>query len=122
MTRLLFVALLTASTSAIGADRFPVQTIELQNFSYTPQAISLAAGKPVTLTFVNRAKGSHDFTAKSFFSHARILSGSAAKGEIELKSGQSQSITLVPAAGRYKTHCSHFMHKQFGMTGEILVQ
>jgi hypothetical protein len=31
------------------------------------------------------------------------------------------SITLIPHAGRYKAHCSHFMHKQLGMSDEIIV-
>ena len=122
MTRLLFLALVAASSPALAADQPPVQTIELRSFNYTPKAISLVAGKPVTMTFVNRSGGTHDFTAKSFFAHARILSGSAAGGEVEVKGGQSQSVTLIPAAGQYPAHCSHFMHKQLGMTGRIYVR
>jgi plastocyanin len=97
-------------------------TVELRNFGYSPSVIRLPAGKPVTLTFVNRSGGAHDFTAKSFFARSRIVAGDSSGGEIELKGAQTRSITLVPVAGRYKVHCGHFMHKQFGMTGEILVQ
>ena len=100
----------------------PVQTIELSSFAYAPKTITLAAGKRVTLTFVNRSRDGHDFTAKEFFASARIVSGSAPGGEIELKGGQSRSVTLFPAAGRYPVHCGHFLHKQFGMTGTILVR
>lgn len=122
MVKSRILALFAAALAGPAAAQTPVQVIELRSFGYAPRTIQLTAGKPVTLTFVNRAKGSHDFTAKSFFSHARIVSGSAAGGEIELKGGRSHSITLIPAAGRYKAHCSHFMHKQFGMTGEIMVR
>ena len=41
----------------------PVQQILLYSYGYTPSPIVLAAGKPVTLTFVNRAGKGHDFTA-----------------------------------------------------------
>ena len=100
----------------------PVLTIELSSFAYAPRTIELAAGKPVTLTFVNRSGGAHDFTAKKFFASARFVAGRAPGGEIELKGGQSQSLTLVPAAGTYRVHCGHFMHKQFGMSGTIVVR
>ena len=118
-SRLLALALL--ALAAPGAAQTPVQTIHLYSFGYTPKVIRLAAGKPVTLTFANRSGDRHDFTARSFFSRARIVGGNAAGGEIELKGGESRSITLVPVRGRYKVHCGHFMHKQFGMTGTILV-
>jgi plastocyanin len=76
----------------------------------------------VTLTFVNESGSGHDFTAKRFFASSRIVAGSAPDGEIELRGHETKSITLVPAAGTYKAHCSHFFHKQMGMTDEIIVQ
>jgi len=119
----LAAAVLCSTLAALPASaQTPTQSIELRSFSYTPATLHLAAGKPVTLAFVNRSGGSHDFTAKAFFAHSRMVGSSVPGGEIELKGGQSRSITLIPAAGRYKVHCGHFMHKQFGMTGEIIVQ
>jgi plastocyanin len=96
-------------------------TISVMSFSFSPKPIHLAAGKPATLTFVNRSGSGHDFTARRFFASAHILSGSAPDGEIELHGGESRSITLVPAAGTYSAHCSHFMHKQLGMQDTIVV-
>ena len=118
-SRLMAMALLALAAPATG--QTPVQTIQLYSFGFTPKAIRLAAGKPVTLTFTNGSGDTHDFTAKEFFAHAQIISGDTTGGEIDLKSGQSRSVTLVPAAGTYKAHCGHFMHKQFGMTGTIVV-
>src|SRR5215216_5754536 len=118
--RLFAVAALSLAGPASA--QAPTQRIELTSFAYAPKTISLAAGKPVTLAFVNRSRDAHDFTAKRFFGRSRIVSGSAPDGEIELKGGQSRSVTLIPAAGRYSVHCSHFLHKQFGMTGTILVR
>ena len=96
-------------------------TIDVQNFSFAPSPIHLGAGRPVTLTFVNRSGGGHDFTAAKFFASSRITAGAAPDGEIELAPHQVQSITLIPSAGTYKAHCSHFMHKQMGMSDLIIV-
>ena len=97
------------------------QTIDLANFSFTPSPIHLKAGRPVTLTFVNRAGGGHDFTAKEFFASSSFAAGSAPEGEIDLKAHQSKTVTLTPRAGVYHVHCSHFMHSTMGMHTSILV-
>jgi plastocyanin len=75
----------------------------------------------VTLTFVNRSGGGHDFTAPAFFQRARIIAGAAPDGEIELRGHETRSVTLIPAPGTYRAHCSHFLHKQMGMTDVIVV-
>ena len=115
----IIAAVLTVAMPA--AAQTPTQTVQLYSFGFTPKLIRLAAGKPVTLTFTNTSGDTHDFSAKQFFAHARIVSGDASGGEIDLKGGQSRSVTLVPAAGTYKVHCGHFMHSTFGMTGTIVV-
>ena len=95
--------------------------IRVWSFGFAPSPIHLAAGKPVTLTFANQSGSSHDFTAPGFFQHARIIAGSAAGDEIELRPHETKTVTLIPAAGRYQAHCSHFFHKQMGMSDYILV-
>jgi plastocyanin len=97
------------------------QTIYVWSFSFSPKPIHLAAGRPVTLTFVNRSGSSHDFTARGFFARSRILSGDVENGEVDLGPHQTRSVTLVPAAGSYHAHCSHFLHKQLGMQDMIVV-
>jgi plastocyanin len=94
--------------------------IALYSFGYGPSPIQLRAGTPATLVFTNRSNIGHEFKAPEFFRAARILSGSPA-GEIDLKGGQSASVTLVPAAGTYPVHCGHFMHTQMGMRTAIVV-
>ena len=76
----------------------------------------------MTLTFVNRAGKGHDFTAAKFFASSRILAGSVSGGEVDLDGGQSKSLTLVPAVGRYKVHCGKPFHKMLGMSGDIVVR
>lgn len=110
---LLSAAPLAAQPSAV--------TIDVTSFAFAPQPIRLAAGRPVTLTFVNRSGGGHDFTARNFFASSAISGTPPAGGAIALAPHQSHSITLVPRAGTYKAWCSHFMHKQFGMRATIIV-
>lgn len=107
--------------SAQPASQPTTQTITIYNFGFTPRAIHLAAGKPVTLTFVNQSGSGHDFTAKAFFAAAKITAGVALNGSIELPPHQSATITLTPRAGHYPARCTHFLHKQFGMTATIVV-
>ncbi|MES2119240.1 MAG: cupredoxin domain-containing protein [Pseudomonadota bacterium] len=123
MRLLIFAAAaLVAFASPALPSPYPVQRVDLANFRYAPKPIVLAAGKPVTLMFVNVAKGGHNFNARDFFARSRILAGSAPGGRIELSGGQTRSVTLVPSAGTYRVHCSHFLHSSFGMTATILVR
>jgi plastocyanin len=108
--------------SAQAQPAAPVRVINVVSYYYAPAPIVLRAGQPVTLQFVNRAGKGHDFTATSFFRSARILSGRVEGGEVELRPGQIANVTLIPAPGRYKAHCSHPFHKMLGMHTTILVQ
>src|SRR5690349_8512178 len=97
------------------------QTIDVANFSFSPKPIHLAAGKPVTLTFANHSGGGHDFTAPEFFAASSISAGGAPGGKIQLEGHETKSITLIPRAGIYQAHCSHFLDASMGMTDEIIV-
>jgi plastocyanin len=119
--RLAALAALSAVLGAPAPAQPAGQTILVWSYGFSPHPLRLAAGRPVTLTFVNRSGSGHDFTAQAFFASARIISGSAAEGEIELGPHETKSITLVPRAGDFHAHCSHFMHKQLGMADDILV-
>ena len=95
--------------------------VAVWSFVFTPNPIHLAAGRPVTIVFQNRSGSSHDFTAVTFFGTSRITAGAAPEGEVELRPYETKVITLVPRAGVYKAHCSHFLHKQLGMSDTIIV-
>ena len=97
-------------------------TITVWSYGFAPHPIHLAAGRPVTLNFVNRSGSSHDLTAGAFFANSSISAGAAPGGEIELGGHETKSITLTPRAGTYPAHCSHFMHSMFGMKDEIEVR
>lgn len=114
-------ALSLVSVSPAAAQPAAAITIYAWSYNFAPKPIHLRAGRPVTLTFVNRSNGSHDFTAERFFASSRIISGAAPGGEIDLHGGETKSVTLVPRAGSYNAHCSHFLHKQMGMRDRIVV-
>lgn len=120
--RTTLVTTLALVFSSPAAAQPAAQTIQLYSFGYTPKVIRLAAGRPVTLNFVNTAGGGHNFSAPSFFAAANVTSGSAPNGVVELGARQSRAVTLVPRAGSYKFRCTHTFHKQLGMTGQILVE
>jgi plastocyanin len=120
-SRLAAAAALSLVFSIPTAASPPGQTIVVWSFGFAPNPIRLAAGQPNTLTFQNRSGSSHDFTAKEFFAASRITAGGAAEGEIELRPYEAKSITLIPHAGTYKAHCSHFFHEPLGMSDTIFV-
>jgi plastocyanin len=97
------------------------QTILVWSYGFSPRPIYLRAGQPVTLTFVNRSGSSHDFVARTFFANSRVLSGDVMGGEVDFRGGETKAVRLIPRAGRYSVHCSHFFHKQLGMSDQIIV-
>ncbi|HWI89243.1 MAG TPA: cupredoxin domain-containing protein [Sphingomicrobium sp.] len=119
---LVLAALSAASVGSVAAQpAAPAVQIRVWSFGFAPNPIHLAAGQPVTLQFVNQAGSSHDFSAHRFFASSRILAGSAAEGEIELRGHETKMITLIPRTGTYPAHCTHFMHAQLGMRDDIIV-
>jgi len=122
----LSVAALALALPVTAAEAPAKVTVTLANFSFTPEELHLHGGQPVTLHFVNEGSGGHDFTAPEFFAAATMDAADrthieGAKGRVALGKGESSDVTLVPKAGTYKVHCSHFGHVALGMTGKIVV-
>lgn len=122
----LIIAALALSVPVTAAETPAKVTVTMANFNYTPADLHLRAGQGVTLHFVNNGSGGHDFTAAEFFAAATMDGANrarvgGAKGRVSLGKGESVDVTLVPKAGTYKAHCSHFMHSTLGMTGQIIV-
>lgn len=126
-----YALLLLASASA-GSAQPPGEaggqsiTVGLSSFSFTPATIMLRQGERYRMRFVNTSSGGHNFVARDFFASSTLSAEDVAKirkGSIEVRSGDAVEITLTPnRAGTFKSHCSHFMHSAFGMTGRIVVQ
>jgi plastocyanin len=118
------VAFASAAAVSTGADAVaaPPQQIQIYSYGYAPAPVLLAADQPVTLQFINRSGKSHEFSAPAFFAASRILAGSIHNGEIDLRGGESASVTLVPARGTYKVHCGHPFHSMLGMHTMLVVR
>ncbi|MGL3820517.1 plastocyanin/azurin family copper-binding protein [Sphingopyxis sp. R3-92] len=123
------VALTLAVPAAIpvtAAEQTDKVTVAMANFNYAPADLHLKSGRSTTIHFVNNGSGGHDFTAPEFFAAATMDASNRAKvggtkGRVSLGKGESLDVTLTPAAGSYKVHCSHFMHSSLGMKGKISV-
>lgn len=118
-------AVLIAPPALAAPDPAPAErvAVTLANFAFTPAELHLRAGQPYVLHFANAGSGGHNFSAKEFFAAAAYPNGGAPRdGTVELAKGQSLDVTLVPAAGRYKAKCTHFLHATMGMTGAIVVE
>lgn len=121
MLRAAAIAGLVLTIGAPAAALPAAQTILVWSYGFFPHPIHLAAGRRVTLYFVNRSGSGHDFSAGQFFANSTIVSGEARDGEVELGPHETKIVTLIPRAGTYPAHCSHFFHKQLGMSDEIIV-
>lgn len=121
LARFLVVAMLSVASISPATAQSDAQTILVWSFGFAPNPIRLVAGQPVTLTFVNRSGSNHDFVAHTFFGRSTIIAGAASEGEIDLPPHATKTITLIPRAGNYSAHCSHFFHKQLGMSDQIIV-
>ena len=121
LARFTALAALPLAFGAPAAAQPAAQLVQVWSYGFAPRPIHLRAGQPVTLTFANQSGSSHDFVARTFFANARILRGNVEDGEVDLPPHSSVSVTLVPRAGAYNAHCSHFLHKQLGMSDRIFV-
>lgn len=120
-SRLASAAFLSVLVASPAAAQPQAVTVGVFSFGFSPKPIHLRAGQPVTLTFVNQSGHGHDFTAPEFFANSALSAGAAPGGRIPLAGHETKSVTLVPRAGTYPAHCSHFLHSSMGMTTSIIV-
>jgi plastocyanin len=123
---LLFAALLLAAPAAAQDWRMaPEYDVLLTTYDIAPAELRLKAGKPVRLRFVNNSNQGLSFSAKSFFraAQARQRDGARVKdGTIEVGPLSTETIVVVPKAGRYKVAGGSFLHRLLGMSGKIVVE
>lgn len=118
--------LMMLSGSSAYGQQAPTVVVQLANFKFTPNTITLDHGRPYVLRLANVARGSHDFTASKFFAAAAVAPAGRRwirGGVVEVPSGQVREIHVIaPPAGSYPVKCSHSFHKMFGMSGKIMVR
>jgi uncharacterized cupredoxin-like copper-binding protein len=126
MHKLIAFSLLSAlSIAPAGAVNPTVATVDLANFSFTPNTVVLQAGVPTVLRLRNLSGGGHSFAAPQFFAASKVQPESAAlvqNGRVEVPGHSSVDVGIIPAAGQYALRCSHPLHATFGMKGTIDVR
>lgn len=122
---LLAAAALAGSAYAQEWRNAPEYDVLLTSYDIVPGTIRLKAGEPVRLRFVNNSNQKHDFSARAFFRAAQLRRRDArlvADGKLELPPLATETIVLVPKAGRYRIASSNYLHRVLGMTGTIVVE
>lgn len=88
-------------------------TLDMQNFSYTPNVIQGKAGETLTVKIVNGG-GFHDFVIDEL--------GVASK---QIAEGESEIVEIkIPAdaTGEYEFYCSVGNHRAQGMVGTLMIE
>jgi uncharacterized cupredoxin-like copper-binding protein len=126
--RLLLVALLIASPAAAQEPEWRTAReyeVLLRPWAIEPAPIRLEAGRPVKLRILNQGQGTFSFTADDFFRAARVSAADAdevSDGGIRLAPGETRTIALVPAPGRYRARSGNWIHRLLGMSARIIVE
>ena len=123
----LVLATLALAGSAAAQDwrTAPEYDVLLTSYDIVPDTIRLKAGEPVRLRFVNNSNQRHDFSARAFFRASQLRRRDAelvADGSLELPPLSTETIVLVPRAGRYRISSTNFLHRILGMSGTIVVE
>ena len=105
-------------------------TIELGEMYFTPNDLTLEAGKPYILKIVNVGAVKHEFTAGGFFQTAATRKAETPESEvkvpffteIEVFAGKTVDLYLIPLVpGTYDLKCEIEGHFEAGMFGTITV-
>ena len=125
-----YVANAAQFVEAADWDAAEERTVELSEFAFTPEEMTLEAGKPYILKVVNKGDVKHEFTAGEFFRSVATRKAETAQSEvkvpffteIEVFAGETVEIYLIPLiAGTYELVCEIEGHFEAGMFGTITV-
>jgi plastocyanin len=124
---LIFVSLLAAAAGAPAQEwrSAPEYDVLLTSYDIEPGTIRLKAGQPVRLRFVNNSNQGHSFAAREFFRDARLRRRDArrvADGRLEVPPLSTETIALIPRAGRYKVGGGSLLRRLLGMKARIVVE
>ena len=122
-----------ASTLVSDADWDAMEslTVEMSDFSFTPEKLTFQVGKPYKLSVVNVGAEKHYFTAEGFYVSAAFRKAQDNSGEIkapyfkavEIFPGEQADLYLIPTkVGAYDSLCTIAGHEEAGMFGTIVVE
>lgn len=126
--RLFLALLLLLAAGPAAAQEWevsPEYDVLVTSYAIQPQLIRLTAGAPVRLRFVNNSNQRHRFAAPAFFRSAELRPRDQALvrgGGLTVPPLSTETIGLVPKAGRYKVAGDNIVHRLLGMTARIVVE
>jgi len=137
LKRVLLVAasliLLTACSSGSSKPATEV-AVEMTDFAYSPAAITVPAGQPVTFTIENTGNIEHDFVVEKIKATTDMVQDSGSEAhhahgqeqnyDLHVSAGMGETSVFqltVAEPGTYKVFCSVEGHEAAGMVGELIV-
>lgn len=111
-------------------DAMETVSIELGEFFFAPDAITLQVDQPYKLELKNAGAEKHEFTADAFYRTVAFRKAQDTAGEykgpfpseIEVFAAQQTDLYLIPTkVGEYELVCEIEGHKEAGMIGTIRV-
>jgi len=138
LKRVLLVVLAVLLLSACAASR-PSKpatevTVEMTDFAYSPAAIAIPAGQPVTFTIENIGNIEHDFVVEKIKATTDMVQDSGSEAhhahgqeqnyDLHVSAGMGETSVFqltVAEPGTYKVFCSVEGHEAAGMVGELIV-
>lgn len=116
--------------SAADWDSMVTVTVEMSEYSFTPQSLTFVAGTPYKLEIKNVGDSKHYFTAEAFYRSIALRKSQTSEGEfkapymkaIEVFPGDQVDVYFVAVlTGTYGSVCPIPGHNEAGMTGSITV-
>lgn len=116
--------------SAADWDSMRTVTVDMGEFSFTPENLELEVGQPYKLVIVNSGTEKHYFTAEPFYRSVAFRKAQDGSGEIkapyfkaiEVFPGEQVDLYLIPTvAGSFDSLCTIDGHAESGMHGHITV-
>lgn len=131
MKYLAFPILLALAAPVAAAPAFPkgpTVQIAMTDHGFVPSTITLRAGRPYTLRFVNRSGRGHDFTANAFLGQTRVSPRDGyllRANKVDLDPGQSATLAIIAPkvhGARFEFHSQHLTDAASGLKGDIYVR
>ncbi len=116
--------------SAADWDAMETVTVEMSEYSFTPEVLTFVAGTPYKLEIVNIGEVKHYFTAEEFYRSIALRKAQTSEGEfkapymkaVEVFPGDQVDIYFVAVlTGTFDSVCTIAGHTEAGMTGHITV-
>lgn len=132
MKKLLIVSLVLICLSTLltscGSSAATKLEVVMDDFSYSPNPVTIAAGKEITITVTNNGKEEHEWVLFNKGMDAGESFGDEDEAnifwEIEAEPGESKTATFTAPSepGEYYLTCGMEDHLQEGMIGKVIVE